>query len=211
MGILEIWLQLIVSNLEVRFSAIWGGGKTKDLVVYVKVNWYPLSSVWDQSSPKLNPTLFAGLPYARNRSLDWDLFCGGSSIKLPSTSHVHKMDSRPGIITYATSHYIYFFLWILELQLYYIYQIKTYTVEFQAKLQTDLDKIVGNFHDHLPNQDWVQSAISFTHNKRRQGFPLFPKWRESYLSPTEFELYEHYLTAIPIFFDDGLLFALSVA
>ena len=83
---------------------MWGGTKTKDLVVYVKVNWYPLTSVWDQSSPKLTSTLFAGLPYARNRSLDRDLFCGGSSARLPSTSHAHKMDSRPGIIIYATSH-----------------------------------------------------------------------------------------------------------
>ena len=41
-GILEIWLQLIFSNPEARSSAIWGGRKTKDLVVYVKVNWYPL-------------------------------------------------------------------------------------------------------------------------------------------------------------------------
>ena len=76
-GILEIWLQLIFSNLEVRFSAIWRGGKTKELVVYVKVNWHPLTSVWDQSSPKLTSTLFAGSPYAWNRSLDWDLFAEG--------------------------------------------------------------------------------------------------------------------------------------
>ena len=103
-GILEIWLQLIFSNPETRSSAIRGGRKTKDLVVYVKVNWYLLTSVWDQSSPKLTSTLFAGLPYARNRSLDWDLFCGGSSARQPSTSHAHKMDSRPGIIIYATSH-----------------------------------------------------------------------------------------------------------
>ena len=70
----------------------------------MKVNWYPLTSVWDQSSPKLTSTLFAGLPYARNRSLGWDLFCGGSSARLPTTSHAHKMDSRPGIVIYATSH-----------------------------------------------------------------------------------------------------------
>ena len=101
--ILDIWLQLIFCNLEVRFSAIWGGWKTKDLLVYVKVNWYPLTNVWDQSSPKLTSTLFAGSPYARNRRLDWDLFCGGSSAKLPSTSRAHKMDSRPGIIIYAAS------------------------------------------------------------------------------------------------------------
>ena len=107
--ILEIWLQLIFSNLKVHFSAIWGGRKTKDLVVHVNVNvnWYPLTSVWDQSSPKLTSTLFTGLPYARNRSLDWDLFCGGSSARLLSTSHWHKMDYRPGIIIYATSQYVY--------------------------------------------------------------------------------------------------------
>ena len=102
--ILEIWLQLIFSNLEVCSSASWGGRKTKDLVVYVKVNWHPLTNVWDQSSPKLTATLFAGLPYARNRNLDWDLFCGVSSIKLHSTLHAHKMGSYPVIIIYATSH-----------------------------------------------------------------------------------------------------------
>ena len=75
------------------------------MVVYVKVNWHPLTCVWDQFGTKLTPTLFAGLPCARNRSLDWDLFCWGSSARLPSTSHAHKMDSRPGIIIYATSHY----------------------------------------------------------------------------------------------------------
>ena len=69
-GILEIWLQLIFSNPEARSSTIWVGRKTKDSVLYVKVNWYPLTSVWDQSSPKLTSTLFASLPYARNRSLD---------------------------------------------------------------------------------------------------------------------------------------------
>ena len=103
-GILEIWLQLIFSNPEARSSTIWVGRITKDLVLYVKVNWYPFTCVWDQSSPKLTPTLFAGLLYARNRSLDWDLFCGGSSAGLPSTSHAHKMDSCPGIIIYATWH-----------------------------------------------------------------------------------------------------------
>ena len=101
--ILEIWLQLIFSNLEVRFSDIWVGRKMKDLVRYVKGNWYPLTSVGDQFSPKLTPTLFAGLPYARNRSLDWDLFCRGSSARLPSTSHAHKMDSHSGTIIYPAS------------------------------------------------------------------------------------------------------------
>ena len=102
--ILEIWLQLIFSNLEVRSSANWRSRKTKDLVVYVKVNWHPLTNVWDQSSPKLTSTLFASLPYARNRSFDLDLFCGGSSAKLSSTLHVHEMGSRPGIIIYAITH-----------------------------------------------------------------------------------------------------------
>ena len=65
---------------------------------------YPLTSVGDQSSPKLTPKLFAGLRYTRNRSIDWDLFCGGSSARLPPTPHAHKMDSRPRIIIYAASH-----------------------------------------------------------------------------------------------------------
>ena len=43
--ILEIWLQLIFSNPEVRSSAILQGRKTKDLVVYVKVNWHPFTNV----------------------------------------------------------------------------------------------------------------------------------------------------------------------
>ena len=118
--ILEIWLQLIFSNPEACSSAIWGGKKTKHLVVYVKVNWYPLTSVWDQSSPKLTSTLFAGLPYARNSSLDWDLFCGGSSARQPSTSYTHKMDSHPGIIIYATSQYYipYDILYFLRLKVH---------------------------------------------------------------------------------------------
>ena len=33
-------------------------------------------------------------------------FCGGSSARLPSTSHVHKMNSRPGITISAASHFI---------------------------------------------------------------------------------------------------------
>ena len=104
MRILETSLQLILSSLEVRSSSIWRGMKTKDLVLYVKVNWYPLTNVWDQSSPKFISTLFAGLPCARNKSLDWDIFSGVSSAKLPSTLHVHKMGSRPRIIIYATLH-----------------------------------------------------------------------------------------------------------
>ena len=107
--ILEICLQLIFSNQEVCSSAIWGSRKTKDLVVYVKVNWHPLTNVGDQSGPNLTSTLFAGSPYAQNRSLDLDLFCRESSVRLPPTSHAHKMDSHPGIIIYATSQYIYIY------------------------------------------------------------------------------------------------------
>ena len=84
----EICLQLILSKLEVRSSLIWRGRKTKDLVVYVKVNWHPLTEVWGQSRPELTPTLFVCLSYARNRSLDRDLFCGVSSARLPSTIHI---------------------------------------------------------------------------------------------------------------------------
>ena len=41
---------IILSNLEVRSSVIsGGGGGTKDLVVYVKVSWQPLTNVGDQS------------------------------------------------------------------------------------------------------------------------------------------------------------------
>ena len=86
--ILEICQQLILSNLEVRSSVIWGDRKTKDLVVYVKVNWHPLTNVWGQFSPKLTSTLFVCLSYTRNRSLDRDLFCGVSSARLPSAIHV---------------------------------------------------------------------------------------------------------------------------
>ena len=89
--ILETCLQLILSNLEVCSSMIWEGRKTKDLVVYVKVNWHPLTNVWGQFSPYLTSTLFVCLSYARNRSFDRDLFCGVSSAKLPSTLDVHKM------------------------------------------------------------------------------------------------------------------------
>ena len=85
---LEICLQLILSNLEVCSSVIWGGRKTKDLVVYVKVNWHPLTNVWGQSSPELASTLFVCLSYARNRILDQDLFCGMSSARLPSAIHI---------------------------------------------------------------------------------------------------------------------------
>ena len=80
--ILEICLQLILSNLEVRSYVIWRGRKTKDLVVYVKVNWHPLTNVWGQFSLELISTLFVCLSYARNRSLDRDLFCRVSSTRL---------------------------------------------------------------------------------------------------------------------------------
>ena len=86
--ILEICQQLILSNLEVRSSVIWVGRKTKDLVVYVKVNWHLLTNVWGQFSPELTSTLFVCLLYARNRSLDRDLFCGMSSARLPSAIHI---------------------------------------------------------------------------------------------------------------------------
>ena len=102
--ILEIWLQLIFSNPEVRSSAIWEGRKTKDLAVYVKVNWHSLINVGNQSSPKLTSTLFAGLPYARNGVLTGTYF---AECQVPNSPQRHmriKMDSRPGIITYATSH-----------------------------------------------------------------------------------------------------------
>ena len=86
--ILEICLQLILSNLEVHSSMIWGGRKTKDLVVYVKVNWHPLTNVWGWFSPELTFTLFVCLSYARNRSLHRDLFCGVSSARLPLAIHI---------------------------------------------------------------------------------------------------------------------------
>ena len=100
--ILEVWLLLIFSNLEVPvFLLSEEVGKQRTWWGMWKWIGNPLTSVGDQSGPKLTPTLFAGLPYARNRSLDWDLFCGGSSARLPLTSHAHKMNSHPGIIIYA--------------------------------------------------------------------------------------------------------------
>ena len=82
--ILENCQQLILSNLDVCSSVIWRvGRKTKDLVVYVKVNWLPLTNIWVQSSPKLTSTLFVSLSYAWNRSLDRDLFYG-----VPSAIHI---------------------------------------------------------------------------------------------------------------------------
>ena len=82
--ILEICLQLILSNLKVRSR----GRKTKDLVVYVKVNWHSLTNIWGQFGPELTSTLFLCLSYARNRSFDRDLFCGVSSARLPSAIHI---------------------------------------------------------------------------------------------------------------------------
>ena len=92
--IVEICLQLILSNLEIRFSVIWVGRKTKDLVVYVKVNWHPLINVWGQFSPESTSTLFVCLSYAQNRSLDRDLFCGVSSARLPSAIHIVRNNDR---------------------------------------------------------------------------------------------------------------------
>ena len=86
--ILEICLLLILSNLELRSSVIWVGRKTKNLVVYVKVNWHPLTKIWGQFSPELTSTLFVCLSYAWNRSLDRDLFCGVSSARLTSVIHI---------------------------------------------------------------------------------------------------------------------------
>ena len=105
-GILEVWLQLIFSNLEVRVFPLSEGVRKRRTWWGIKWNGNPLTCVGDQSSPKLNPTLFAGLPYPRYRSLDWDLFCGGPSARLPSTPHTHKMNSHPGIIIYAASHIV---------------------------------------------------------------------------------------------------------
>ena len=67
---------------------IWVGRKTYDLVGYVKVNWHHLTKVRGQSGPKLVATLFVCLSYARNRSLDRDLFCVVSSARLPSAIHI---------------------------------------------------------------------------------------------------------------------------
>ena len=112
--ILEICQQLISSNLEVRSFVIWGGRKTKDLVVYVKVDWNPLTNLWDQTSPKLTATLFACWSYARNRSLNRKLFCEVSSARLPLTLHAHKMGSRPGLVIHATSQLLLpcFSIWL---------------------------------------------------------------------------------------------------
>ena len=110
--ILEICLELIFSKLEVHSSVICVGRKTKNLAVYVKGNWHPLTNLWDQSSPEFSFTLFVCLSYARNRSLDRDLFSGVSSARLPLTLHAHKMDCCPGIIIYATSQYIFTYIYI---------------------------------------------------------------------------------------------------
>ena len=67
---------------------IWGGRKTKDLVVYVKVNWHPLTHVWDKSSAELTATLFICLSYAQNRTYVRDFFNGVSSARLPSEIHI---------------------------------------------------------------------------------------------------------------------------
>ena len=77
-----------------------------------KWNWKPPCRrrrlVW----PQIDPHIICQLPYARKMSLDKDLFCGGSSARLPSTSHAHKMNSHPGMIIYAASQYIYIYIYI---------------------------------------------------------------------------------------------------
>ena len=65
--ILEVLLQLMFSNPEIRFPYIWGGRKRRTRWVMGRWIGYPLTSVGVQSSPKLTPSLFAGLPYPRNR------------------------------------------------------------------------------------------------------------------------------------------------
>ena len=64
------------------------GRGTKDFVVYVKVNWQPLTNIWDQSNFELATALFVCFSYAQNRSLDQDLFCGESSTRLLSAVHI---------------------------------------------------------------------------------------------------------------------------
>ena len=97
--ILEICLQLILSNLEVRSSVIWGGMKTKNSVVYVRVNWHPLTNIWGQFSPEWTSTLFVCLSYARKRSLDRDLFCGVWSARLPSAIHILRISLQRKTMT----------------------------------------------------------------------------------------------------------------
>ena len=75
---------ILMIFVEVHSSVFWVGRKTKDLVVYVKVNWHP--NVWVQSSSELTSTLFVCL--SENRSLDRDLFCGVSSDRLPSAIRI---------------------------------------------------------------------------------------------------------------------------
>ena len=45
----------------------------------------------------MNNHIICQLPYARNRSLDLDLFCEGVKCQTTPTSHVHKINSRPEI------------------------------------------------------------------------------------------------------------------
>ena len=102
---MEIWLQLIfLLTLKSMLSVTEGLGKRRTWWGMWKWTGNPFASIRDQSGPKFTPTLFANYHMPEKRSLDWDLFCGGSSARLPSTSHVHKMNSHPGIIIYATSH-----------------------------------------------------------------------------------------------------------
>ena len=49
-----------------------------------------LRPVWDQSNLELASTLFVFVSYARNRSLDRDLFCEVSSARLLSAIHIPR-------------------------------------------------------------------------------------------------------------------------
>ena len=95
------------------FSVIRVGRKTRDLVGYVKVNWKPPANVGDQSSPKLTPTLFASLPYAQKKE-SWLglIFAEGQVPDCPRRHMSIKMNSHPGIITYAVSQDIYIYIYI---------------------------------------------------------------------------------------------------
>ena len=105
--ILEIWLQLIFSRFEIYVVRYLKGLDNEGIGGVCESEFgNPLASVGYQSSPKLTPTLFASLPYALNRSLDWDLFCGRSSARLRSTSHARKMNSHRERIIYAASQIV---------------------------------------------------------------------------------------------------------
>ena len=124
---------------------------------------YPLTSVGDQSSSKLTPTLFAGLPYARNRSLEYDLSCGGSSARLPSTSYAHKINSRPGIIIYAASHMIYNSKFSYNKRLYSIEE------EILGTILYDSTKITKNNKTNKP-----KTTTKITKNKKKKNHQKTP-------------------------------------